>query len=164
MLLKCIVLNKKKTWAILLVKHIFSCVDSNNIAGKTYLILCRCICLRDNDADSIDVAAALSHYWWKMSPMMCNTSHKCIFHRSGPVVCFEMWIMELDHNSTPMILVVFQLILSRPSPDNWRQTNIKWKKLLNQNFRKLFPITIFLWGVLKHKVFNLIISATIWFE
>ena len=114
---------------LLLVKHIF--------------LSWRCICLRDNDADSIDVAAPLSHYWWKMSPMLSNMSYKCIFHQIGQtVVCFEMlntwigsefnsndfwWFFQLSSQPTPL-----QTIEDKQTKNG--KPGEKFQKNLNKSF------------------------------
>ena len=55
-------------------------------AGKIYVIAWMYLSA-GQWCDSIDVAA-LSHYWWKMSPMLCDSSYKCIFQRIKLEVCF----------------------------------------------------------------------------
>ena len=96
-------------------------------AGKIYVIAWMYLSA-GQWCDSIDVAA-LSHYWWKMSPMLCDSSYKCIFQRIKLEVCFLMWKTQIQ---LPRFQVVFQLIPSHPSPDNWRQTNKKRKTCPNQ--------------------------------
>ena len=109
-----------------------SYISNYTQAGKIYVIAWMYLSA-GQWCDSIDVAA-LSHYWWKMSPMLCNMSYKCIFHQIGQtVVCFEMWNTwtgsEFKSND---FWWFFQLISSHPSPDNWRQTNKKRKTCPNQ--------------------------------